>query len=260
MTADPRFFAAILRAPSPELGAGERTHLDRAPIDMRLAERQHEAYASSLRAAGLSVTVLPALPGRGDACFVEDTALILPELSILTRPGAASRADEPDQIAPHLPPDRPVVPLPRGRLDGGDVLWIGRTLFVGVSSRTDGEGARALAEVTAPFGYRVNTIPIAHALHLKTAMTHAGGETVLINRLWVPSPPLGMRTLEVDPAEPFGANLLLANDHRFVQWSAPVTAARLAAQGLHADFLDISEFAKAEAGLTCLSLLVPERA
>lgn len=256
----PRIVAAILRAPSPELGSGERTHLGRAPIDGELAGLQHAAYAAALRAAGIAVTVLPPLPGRGDACFVEDAAVLLPEISVLTRPGAASRSDEPAHLAPHLPQDRPLIPLPRGRLDGGDVLWAGRTLYVGLSSRTDGEGAHALAGIVEPHDYRVKTIPLTKALHLKTAMTLVDPATLLVNRLWVPNLPAGFGICEVHPAEPFGANVLFANGRRFVQRSAPATAARLEAHGLSAELLDISEFAKAEAGLTCLSLLIPEPA
>ena len=248
---------AILRAPAPSLAEGERTHLGRAPIDFPLALTQHAAYAAALHDCSVAVTVLPALPHHPDACFVEDTAIILPELSVLTRPGAPSRADEPAAIAPHLPADRPTARLPDGRLDGGDVLVAGKLVLVGLSSRTDVDGATALADQLAPHGYRVETIPMPAALHLKTAMTALGSDTLVVNRGWVPEPPLGMRVIDAQPSEPFGANLLWVNGHAFAQAAAPRTAELVARAGFDVSPLDISEFAKAEAGLTCLSLLVP---
>lgn len=249
--------AAILRAPAPNLAEGERTHIGRAPIDLRQAEVQHADYARALQAAGLAVELLPALAGRPDACFVEDTALILPEANILLRPGAASRADEPLHIAPHLPADRPLIALERGRIDGGDVLQLGRRILVGLTRRTDADGAHALAARVRPHGYSVETVRLAGALHLKTAMTAVTDDLAVANRTWLAGIPAGVSVVDADPAEPFGANVMAVNGRIFAQWNAPVTAARIASHGFPVTLLDIAEFQKAEAGLTCLSLLVP---
>ncbi len=249
---------ALLRAPSPAMEGGERTHLERAPIDMALAVRQHAAYAAALAEAGAEVTILPADDALADCAFVEDVALAFPELCVVLRPGAASRRPEVETVATALPGDRPVVRLAAGTVDGGDVLAVGRRVFVGLSTRTDAEGLAALTDFLRPHGYSVEGVAVPGALHLKTAVTALDAETLAINPRWVdPAAFAGFRILAVAKDEPFGANTLTVGGRLFVQAATLRTAGRLADAGYTPIALDISEFAKAEAGLTCLSLIAP---
>ncbi|WP_304166545.1 dimethylarginine dimethylaminohydrolase family protein [Phenylobacterium aquaticum] len=248
----------IVRALSPRMADGERTHLGRAPIDMALALVQHEAYAAALTAAGGQVTVLAADDLLADCAFVEDVAVVLPELSLVCRPGAASRRPEAAQVAPFLPADRPRVDLAAGTLDGGDVLVVGRRIFVGLSTRTSPEGLAAFEAAVAPHGYAVIGVPVPGALHLKTAATALGPDRLLVNPAWVePAAFEGFAILEVAEDEPFAANTLSLAGTLFTQAGAPGTFERLTRAGYAPVALEISEFAKAEAGLTCLSLIVP---
>jgi dimethylargininase len=212
---------------------------------------------AALEAAGAVVAVLPGDPGLADCAFVEDCAVILPELSVVCTPGAVSRRAETAAVAAALPGDRPRRALARGTLDGGDVLVAGRRIFVGRSSRTTSEGIDALGELAAPLGYEVSAIPVAGALHLKTAVTALDDQTLLINPDWVEAAAFpGFETLTIDPREPFSANTLTVGGTLIVQAEAPRTAERLACAGWSPTAVAISEFAKAEAGLTCLSLIV----
>ena len=251
---------ALVRRPHSSLAEGERTYLDRAPIDFARAAMQHAAYVAALETAGVDVLVLPALDGFPDACFVEDVLIALPEAFIVTRPGAASRRDETAHILPHLPADRPVAQLAGGRLDGGDVIVAGRRIFVGASSRTDAEGVAALAAITGLLGYCIEVLALGGALHLRTVMTLLGDDTLVVSRGWASELPHGFQIIDAHAEEPFGANFLWLGDRALAQVDAPHTAAQVAVAGFQLVPVDISEFAKAEAGLTCLSVLVPSAA
>jgi dimethylargininase len=252
---------AYTRALSPRLAECELTHLQAAPIDLARAEAQHRAYEDALAEAGFTVARLPALPDHPDGVFVEDTALILGRHAIITRPGAASRADEARSTADALARDLTVHRLPGGTLDGGDVLRIGDILYVGRSGRTSGEGIAALAETAGPLGYGVIPVEAKGCLHLKSAVTFAGrdaaGTPVLVHHpAWVsPAPFAGVEPLATDPGEPNGANVLRAGERLFVSSEAPRTAEALAARGFEVALLDVSELHKAESGLTCMSLI-----
>lgn len=251
----------ILRAPSPRMADGERTHLDRAPIDMALALVQHAAYGAAMTSAGARVEVIAADDALADCAFVEDVAVILPELSLVCRPGAASRRPEAAQVAPFLPADRPRLTLAEGTLDGGDVLVIGRRIFVGLSTRTSFKGLVAFEAAVSPHGYAVFGVPVPGALHLKTAATALAPDRLLVNPAWVEVSAFeGLAILEVAGEEPFAANTLSVGGVLFVQAGAPRTLSRLVDAGYGPVELAISEFAKAEAGLTCLSLIVPPSA
>jgi len=245
---------AITRLPG-ALDRAELTHVDRVPVDMARAAAQHAAYRAALARAGAEVVVLPALEGHPDCCFVEDTAVILPELVIATRPGAMSRQGEVARIAPHLPADRPHVTIAApGTLDGGDVLVVGRDIFIGLTLRSNAEAVTQVANAAGAHGYRVTGVPLAKALHLKTAVSALADDLVLVNTDWLDPAIFGRRHLASAPGEPFAANSLTVGGTVF-HATGPATLARLAAAGFAVEFLDISEFAKAEAGLTCLSLI-----
>jgi dimethylargininase len=246
---------ALTRLPSPALPDCELTHIDRQPIDLARAEAQHAAYCAALRAAGAEVRVLPALGAYPDSCFVEDTAVILPELVVRTRPGALSRQGEVAVIAPELPADRPHVTIAGpGTLDGGDVLVVGTDIFVGLTARSNSQAVAQLAEEAGRFGYRVTGVPLAGALHLKTAASALPDGRVLVNADWLDAGVFGRGWLASAAGEPFAANSLTVGDTLFHAAGAR-TAALLADAGFAVVVLDIREFAKAEAGLTCLSLI-----
>jgi dimethylargininase len=252
---------AFTRPVSRRIADCELTHLDRTPIDADAAARQHAAYEQALVAAGLEVVRLPELPKHPDSVFVEDTAILLGDHAVITRPGAPSRRAETDSTAAFLGAHFTIHRLTRGRLDGGDVLRIGRTLYVGQSRRTDCAGIVALANIAARLGYEVIEVPHDQCLHLKTGATFAGHDeagrpTLLINPDWIdPSCFHDLALLPSHPAEAFGANVLQAGDRLIYPAAYPRTAERLRAVGFDVDEVDIGELEKAEAGLTCMSLI-----
>src|SRR5215207_11281274 len=159
---------ALTREPARSLDACELTYREREPIDAGVAARQHRGYCEALRECGARVVVLPAVEGLPDSVFVEDTAIVLDEVAVLTRPGVGSRRGEVRSIEPEVARLRPVVRVePPATLEGGDVLRLGRTLYVGLSPRTNAEGAAALGRLVAPHGYEVVTVEPRGCLHLK---------------------------------------------------------------------------------------------
>ena len=250
---------ALLRTPSPALAECELTHIERVEIDIDRALDQHRAYAALLARLGVEVTILDPLRDYPDSCFVEDAALAFPECFVLTSPGVASRQGEPAIMRGSLPDDRPIVTLSLpGTIDGGDVLTVGKAVFVGLTSRTNKAGVEALAAALAPFGYSVTGVPGEAALHLMTAVTAPDDSTVLINPALIDRNVFAaFDQIECDPAEPFAGNCLRLGGTVVMQSAHPRTAALLAARGYAVETVDVSEFAKAEAGLTCLSLLIP---
>jgi dimethylargininase len=252
---------AFTRAVSPRIVDCALTHLDRQEIDAARAVEQHAAYEQALKDAGFTVHRLEDLADDPDAVFVEDTAILLGGHAVITRPGAASRRDEADSTARGLAPFFTVHRVEAGNLDGGDVLKIGRKLYVGQSNRTDAEGTQALAAIAAPLGYDVVPVEIGQCLHLKTAVTYAGldGEgrpTLLANTQWIDRALFaGFRVLGVADDEPFAANVVLAGDRLLMAAGSPKTAAALRDAGFTIIELDVSELQKAEAGGTCMSLI-----
>jgi dimethylargininase len=251
-------YRAIIRRPSSAMEQGERTHLDRMPIDYDLALAQHTAYGTALEAAGLDVRVLPALEGYPDCSFVEDTALILPEIAIALRPGAASRVGEVPSVAAHFPDDRPVASIAApAQIDGGDILVVGKQIFVGLSARTTAGGVAALASFVQPHGYTVKGVRLGDALHLKTAATALSDDLLLYNPAWVDAALFPVfKAIAIAPDEPFAANILRLPDRILSQTAHPRTTAIVAAAGFAVETVDMSELAKAEAGLTCSSLII----
>jgi dimethylargininase len=252
---------ALMRGVPPTLASCELTFLAREPIDLDRARSQHEAYATLLRQLGLGVVELPADPALPDCCFVEDVAVVLDEVALLAMPGASSRRGEIPAVADVLARYRSVerVALP-ATLEGGDVLRMGRTLFVGRSARTNDAGIDRLRTVAEPLGYRVVPVPVTGCLHLKSAVTALDDERVVVNADWIDPAPL--RTLEavpVAPGEPGAANVLRAGGATVVHPGFPRTRERIARLGYDVRPLDVSEFLKAEAALTCKSLLFRSR-
>jgi dimethylargininase len=249
---------ALTRLPSETLPQCELSFLYRDPINVERARRQHATYRYALRDAGARVVVLPALDELPDAVFVEDTTVVVDELAIVATMGAESRRPESAPMAAALARYRKVHRL-RGpaTLDGGDVLRVDRTIFVGLTPRTNAHAVDQMAALLTPLGYRVVGVPVTACLHFKSACSRVAPRTVLVNQEWV-SPDVfdGFDVLTVDPAEPEGANALAVGERVLVPASAPRTLARLRAEGLGATAVDVSELQKAEAGVTCMSVLI----
>lgn len=253
---------AFLRKVSPHLSRCELTHRTRVAIDSQVAADEHAAFAAILRKLGLQVEFAPDLPDHPDGVFIEDAAVLLPEVAIVTRPGAASRMAETESIIPlvsrHRPLQRIVAP---GSLDGGDVLRIGRTLFVGESSRTNAEGIDNLRAVVEPFGYETRPLPVRECVRLKSACTFVPPHFVVHNPQWIDPGVFGSVTsIPVSEKEPLAANTLTVNGTTLVSASYPKTEKRLREAGIKTQSVDISEMEKAEGGLTCLALIVEPRA
>jgi dimethylargininase len=253
---------AVTRPVSPSIARCELTHLAREAIDVARACAQHAAYEAALAAAGCEVRPIEPAPDLPDAVFVEDAAIVLDELAVITRPGAASRRAELPSVARALAAVRPLAFIePPATLDGGDVLQVGRRLFVGLSARTGPEAVAQLRALLEPRGYSVRGIEVRGCLHLKSAATAVADEVLLINPEWVDGGAFpGCQCVPVDPAEPFAANVLRVGSVVLCSAAAPRTRARLAADGFDVRVLDVSELAKAEGGLTCCSLLVGREA
>ncbi len=255
---------AIVRPPADTLGQCELTHLARQPIDPAAARAEHAAYCRLLERAGFEVVALPADPAFPDGVFVEDTAVILDEAAVLCRPGASSRRGEVASVAACLARHRPLRTCPERvdgvpvTLDGGDVLVVGRQLFVGLGTRTHRQAVQWLRETLAPEGYAVSGVEVRGALHLKTAVTALDEATVILNPAWVdPAHFRGFRVVVVDPAEPMAANVLDLGEQKVMNAACPRTIRRVETAGFAVAAHDLTELAKAEAGLTCSSLLVP---
>ena len=248
---------AITRAVSPAIVHCELSFIDRKPIDLATAQEQHHAYEKLLDKLGARVISLPAEPDLPDSMFVEDPAIVLDELAVILPLGTDTRRREAPSLAQALAKFRKLayVTLP-GALEGGDVLRIGRKLFIGLTQRSNAEGIRQLAAILAPHNYEVIAVPVTGCLHLKSAVTHLGRNTLLANRAWFDTTPLaGHEWIDVDPAEPHAANALALAGTIIFPASFPRTRARIEARGFRVSPLDISELQKAESGLTCSSLL-----
>ena len=248
---------ALVREVSDSIVHCELTHLDRTPIDVARARAQHAEYCAALRAAGCEVVEVPALHDQPDAVFVEDCAVVLDEIAVITRPGAASRRAEVETVAAVLARFRPLARIEDpGTLDGGDVLRVGRTLFVGETPRTNAAGIGQLRALLAPHGYAVVAVPVKGCLHLKTGVGEVAPGVLLINPEWVdPAPFAGYALIEVDPAEPMAANALRVGDAVVFPESYARTAQRLAAHGIAPRLVPADELGKAEGGVTCCSVV-----
>jgi dimethylargininase len=253
---------AYTRAVSPRLADCELTHLDREPLDVAGAEAEHARYEAVLAALGAEVRRLPSTPHLPDGVFVEDAAVVLDEVALITRPGAASRRPETESVAAALMRHRTLVHITApGTLDGGDVLVCGRTLYIGLSTRTSRDAITQAATLLKPFGYGVVPVEFAGCLHLKSAVTRVADDLLLLNPHWVRADAFaGLASLPVDPAEPHAANALALGGAIVHPLQHARTRARLEAAGFAVRTVPQIELAKAEAGVTCCSLLVNDAA
>jgi dimethylargininase len=248
---------AITRAVSPAIVKCELTFVERQPIDLLKACDQHRAYEQLLERIGARVHSLPAEPDLPDSMFVEDPAIVLDELAVIFPLGTESRRPEAASLAKALIPFRKLAYITApGIIEGGDVLRIGRTLYVGLTKRTNPEGIRQLAAIVGPHNYKVIAVPVSGCLHLKSAVTYLGRNYLLANIAWFDSTFFDRyEWVDVAPEEPHAANALALGDTVIFPASFPQTRARIESSGFHVTPLDISELQKAESGLTCSSLL-----
>jgi dimethylargininase len=250
--------AAFTRAVSPGLADCELTFLDRSPIDVQKAAAQQRDYEETLRRLGVRrIARLASKPETPDSVFIEDTAVVLDELAVITRPGVASRRAETAGVAEALSPHRPLefIRAPAS-LEGGDVLRVDRTLYVGLGARTNLAGIDRLRAIVEPYGYHVKAVETHGCLHLKTACSYLGRQTILVNRRWINTRELTRFDLiDIHEAEPWAANAMVLGDAVLIADGFPRTRASLEEHGFVVHTTNISELQKAEAGVTCLSVV-----
>ena len=257
-----RKLLAFTREITPAIVNCELTHVKRTPIDVDKARAEHRAYEQLLERLGCTVHRLKALPAMADSVFIEDTAVVLPEIAIMTRPGAASRRREVPAVAEALKAYRKVLKIEdaMATIDGGDVIVAGRRIFVGQTARTNAFGRDALVRITSQFGYHVDGITVSKCLHLKSAACLVAPDTMLINPTWAFKQAFhDFKVIEVHPSEPRAANAALVGDQVICAEEFPRTRERLEAAGIAVHPIAAAELAKAEGGVTCCSLIFDAR-
>jgi dimethylargininase len=248
---------AITREVSGSINDCELSFHARQPIDVAKAIAQHKAYRDCLAELGVQIVSLPAEPKLPDAVFVEDPAVVVDEVAIISIMGAPSRRSEARSLADALSRYRPIKFLVEpATLDGGDVLRVGRRVFAGLSQRTNCEGIAQLREMLRAFDYEVQPVEVKGCLHLKSACSYVGNNTLLINRSWIDAERFrGFELMDVPDDEPAAGNALLIKDVVIIPASFPKTRASLEERGLRVRTIDLSELQKADAGVTCTSLI-----
>jgi dimethylargininase len=248
---------AITRSVSSALADCELSFIPRSPIDLQTAREQHHAYEQLLAKLGARVISLPEEAELPDSMFVEDPAIVVDEVAVICPLGTETRRKEAPSLAAALEKFRKLayVKLP-GTLEGGDVLRVGKKVFVGITARSNPEGIRQLAVILSGYGYGVTAVSVTGCLHLKSAVSYLGRNTMLANREWFNWRRIeGFEWLDVDPGEEHSANALAMGDTVILPASFPKTKAVIEAKGFRVESLDISELQKAESGLTCSSLV-----
>ncbi len=245
---------ALVHIVSPRINDCELTYLERQSIDFELAVRPHSAYCKILEEHGFEIIQLSASDDHPDSVFVEDTAVVFDEIALITNPGVESRRGEIDateaELKKHLKIARVEAP---GTLDGGDVVPIGNTVFVGQTERTNPEGVKALAKILKRYDYEVIPVKVQNCLHLKSACTAISGRSLLVNPDWVDLAPFADFNV-ITVAEPWAANSIRLNEAVCLHSGFPKTAQHLRELDFKVETLDVSEFLKAEGGLSCLSI------
>lgn len=248
---------AITREVSPSINKCELTFHGREPIDVAKAIEQHSAYEILLAELGCEVISLPAEPDLPDAVFVEDPVVVVDEVAVISNMGAPSRRPEARMLVQTLSRFRPIKFLTEpATLDGGDVMHIGRSIFVGLSKRTNEQGITQLREILRPHGYEVQPIEVTKCLHLKTACSFIGRNTILVNRSLIDDGAFhDFEKIDVPVGESHAGNALLINDVVIMAESFPKTRAQLEQRGFDVLTINQSELEKAEAGVTCSSVI-----
>jgi dimethylargininase len=249
---------AITRDVSPAISGCELSFVPRTGIDANRAAQQHQQYQAVLSSLGCDVIVMPAAAELADSVFIEDTAIVLDELAVMCLPGAASRRPEVGDVREVLRRYRETrsIELP-GTLDGGDLLCVGKTIYAGLSTRSNRNGIEQLRSIVSDYGYTVETVETTRCLHLKSAVTEVAPGVLLINPDWVDASIFGsFEQVEIDPQESHAANALRVNGSVVYPASFPRTMERLEKRGIAIAPVDVSELQKAEGAVTCCSLIL----
>ena len=248
---------AVTRELTAAIGNCELTFLHRSAIDFALAQQQHRDYQSALSSLGCEVVVVPAPPGLADSVFIEDTALVLDEIAVMLRPGAASRQPEVAGVAEVLRQFKPLKAIePPGTIDGGDLLRVGNTIFAGLSTRSNQNGIQQLRDIVSDFGMTVETVETTKCLHLKSAVSEIAPGTMLINTDWISSSAFkDFELIPVDKEETHAANALRIGKNLIYPSSFPRTMDVLMNRGIDVIPVDLTELQKAEGAVTCCSLI-----
>ncbi len=249
-----QFSQALVRRPAPSCASGLTSATLGAP-DYARTLQQFQDYCDALRSLGLSLTELPALDAFPDAHYVEDVAVLTPEFALITRPGAPARRGETAHIEAPLSAHLELLRMQVGRLDGGDVLRLGRRFFIGLTARTDAQGIAEFERLVTPFGYSVQAVPVSDGLHLKSVVNALSEDTLLVAQALVDRPEFdGLRCIPVAPADEYAGNTLHVNGTLITPAGFERVHELIAPLGLPLLVLDTSEFRKMDGGLTCLSL------
>jgi dimethylargininase len=254
-------YIALTHTVSPSLKECELSYLERVPIDVRLAQRQHDQYCQMLRNHDIHVIELNCNLKHPDSTFIEDTAVVTHEIAVLCRMGAVSRMGEVDGIEPELMKYREVRKIKApGTIEGGDVLQIGENIFIGISPRTNREGIRQFMSILKPMGYQIHPVELKNCLHLKSAVTSLDDETLLVNPDWLELTPFNnYQIVPIHESEPWAANVLRLPDHTIILHSGFIrTIDRIQSLGYQVDTVNISELQRAESALTCSSIIFRE--
>jgi dimethylargininase len=251
-------WTALTRAVSPAMADCELTHLPRVPIDVALAAKQHAAYEEALAALGCAVHRLPSTAAMPDAVFIEDMAVVLDEIGVIMRPGPMSRRHEIAEVAEWLKHRILLAQIEApATMDGGDVLVVGRRIFVGATSRTNAEAVDQFRQIVKYFGYTMAVVEVRGCLHLKSAVTALSDDVLLVNRSWVPASAFKeFELIDVHPQEPAAANIARAGNGLLYSAAFPWTLERLRGRGAKVTTVDLGELAKAEGAVTCCSLIM----
>jgi len=246
----------VTHVPSPALQECELTFVKSEPINIAKATLEHDNYCRMLEQCGARVVRLEENILLPDSVFVEDPVIVFDEVAVLTSMGVESRRLELAALGKYFRQYRNVkqITLP-ARIEGGDVLKIGRRIYIGESARTNAAGIHELEKIIEPFGYEVVPVKVSGCLHLKTGCTALDANTILINSAWVDILPFSeFKIVETPQEEPFGANVLPINDTICMNDAFPETKELVVSLGYNVVSTDITEFVKAEAGLTCMSV------
>lgn len=248
---------ALTHEISPEINRCELSYINRQAIDYNLAVKQHKAYCDALREEGLTVIEMSMNREYPDSTFVEDTAVVVDELGMMTNMGAESRRGEVIGIESELKNYRKIYRMKEpATLDGGDVLRVGKNIYVGITPRTNNLGAKSLASALKPFGYNVRPVTVKDCLHFKSACTAIDKQTLLVNPEWINLNEFeGFKIVNIDKSEPWSANTLWINNTVYIHAGFTKTAEKIQKLGFSVKTIDISELIKAEAGLTCSSIV-----
>jgi len=250
------FTQAIARKPGKNFTRGLTTTISVTPPRYELLLQQHETYLETLKSCGLGVTILDPLPDYPDAYFVEDTAVVTSDVAVITNPGAATRKGEVESMVPVLAGFRKIERiLAPGTVDGGDVLQMGSHFFIGLSERTNKEGAGQLGRILESFGNTWATVEVGAGLHFKSSVNYVGQNTLLVTPDFAEHVELrGYDKIVLENAEAYAANTLLVNEHLLIPAGFPATRQKLEVLGFKIIELETSEVRKMDGGLTCMSI------